>query len=308
MATGQSARTRHRAADSEDGAGDSALPQKKRARHRLIGAIALCLVALVVVPLLLESEPSRPASDLTIAIPSRDTPLPARQAADARGDAGRNAAVAARGTIEQSPDGNARPATDTRSSAAKAGEGKSAESRGADAKSAESKGGDAKSAEAKGGDAKGAEAKGADAKGADAKATESKSAEAKAADTKAADAKAADTKAADAKAAEAKAAEARRDSKPDEIQRLAELAQARARGETVGRYLLQVGAFASQASANAAAERVTAAGQRGFTEKIKTDRGERVRVRVGPFPSREAAEQAREKLKAAGIEAAVIAP
>jgi DedD protein len=303
MATGQSARTRHRAADSEDGAGDSALPQKKRARHRLIGAIALCLVALVVVPLLLESEPSRPASDLTIAIPSRDTPLPAPQAADPRGDAGRNAAVAARGTIDPSPDGTARPAIDSRSGAAKAGDGKPAETKGADAKSAEAKG-----ADAKGADAKGADAKGVDAKGADAKATESKSAEARSAEAKAAEAKAAEAKAAEAKAAEAKAAEARRDSKPDEIQRLAELAQARARGETVGRYLLQVGAFASQASANAAAERVTATGQRGFTEKIKTDRGERVRVRVGPFPSREAAEQAREKLKAAGIEAAVIAP
>jgi DedD protein len=41
---------------------------------------------------------------------------------------------------------------------------------------------------------------------------------------------------------------------------------------------------------------------------VKTDRGDRVRVRVGPFPSREAAEQARASLKAAGIEAAVIAP
>ena len=272
MATGQSARTRRRAADSEDGAGDPALPQKKRARHRLIGAIALCLAALVVVPLLLESEPSRPSSDVMIAVPSRDTPLPPPQPppqpadvradarADARADGARNAVVAARGIIDPVPDGTARSASDPKSGAAKVSDPKAADS--------------------------------------------------KAADPKAVDPKPADTKAADAKSVDAKApsVEARKDTKPDEIQRLAEAAQARARGETVGRYLLQVGAFASQASANAAAERVTATGQRGFTEKITTDRGERVRVRVGPFPSREAAEQAREKLKAAGIEAAVIAP
>lgn len=273
MATGQSARTRRRAADSEDGAGDPALPQKKRARHRLIGAIALCLAALVVVPLLLESEPSRPSSDVMIAVPSRDTPLPPPQPppqpadarADARPDGARNAVVAARGIIDPVPDGTARSASDPKSGAAKV---------------------------------------------ADPKAADSKAADPKVVDPKVVDPKPADTKAADAKSVDAKApsVEARKDTKPDEIQRLAEAAQARARGETVGRYLLQVGAFASQASANAAAERVTATGQRSFTEKIKTDRGERVRVRVGPFPSREAAEQAREKLKAAGIEAAVIAP
>jgi DedD protein len=45
-----------------------------------------------------------------------------------------------------------------------------------------------------------------------------------------------------------------------------------------------------------------------YTETVKTERGERIRVRVGPFASREAAEDAREKLKAAGLNAALIAP
>ena len=51
-----------------------------------------------------------------------------------------------------------------------------------------------------------------------------------------------------------------------------------------------------------------ATGLRAFTEKIKTDRGDRVRVRVGPFTSRDAAEQARTQLQAAGVQAAMIAP
>ena len=47
---------------------------------------------------------------------------------------------------------------------------------------------------------------------------------------------------------------------------------------------------------------------KAYTETVKTDRGERIRVRVGPFTTREAAEEAREKLKAAGLSAALIAP
>jgi DedD protein len=71
---------------------------------------------------------------------------------------------------------------------------------------------------------------------------------------------------------------------------------------------VQVGAYATESAAKTAVERVQRMGLRAFTERIKTDRGERIRVRVGPYVSREAAEVARSKLKAAGIDAAVIAP
>jgi DedD protein len=69
-----------------------------------------------------------------------------------------------------------------------------------------------------------------------------------------------------------------------------------------------VGAFSSQASASAAVDKVRETGVKVYTETVKTERGERIRVRVGPFASREAAEDAREKLKAAGLNAALIAP
>ena len=82
-------------------------------------------------------------------------------------------------------------------------------------------------------------------------------------------------------------------------------AAAAAKGE--GRYLLQVGAYATEAGANSAVQRVQGLGLRAFTEPVKTDKGERVRVRVGPYPTREAAEQALAKLQAAGIQAALIA-
>jgi DedD protein len=262
MATRASPPARKRAGGSEDGDVDPALPQKKRARHRLIGAVALCLAAAIVVPLLLDSEPTRPSSDVAIVVPSRDTPLPARAA-----EAGVRSAVEPAG------------------------------------KGAEPKGSDAKGAEAKGADAKGADAKSADMKGADAKSTDAKSTDAKSADAKATDTKGTDAKAADAKSAKA---EPRKDPAKDEIGQLADAAQARAKGD--GRYLLQVGAYANETGAATVVDRVKANGLPAFTEKIKTDRGDRVRVRVGPFSSRDAAEQARGQLQAAGVQSALISP
>jgi DedD protein len=59
-------------------ADDPVLPEKKRARRRLVGAIALALAVAVGLPMLLDSEPKSLASDIAIQIPSRDkvAPLP----------------------------------------------------------------------------------------------------------------------------------------------------------------------------------------------------------------------------------------
>ena len=59
-------------------ADDPVLPEKKRARRRLVGAIALALAVAVGLPMLLDAEPKPLASDLSIQIPSRDKapPLP----------------------------------------------------------------------------------------------------------------------------------------------------------------------------------------------------------------------------------------
>lgn len=62
-------------------ADDPVLPEKKRARRRLVGAIALALAVAVGLPMVLDSEPKPLASDIAIQIPSRDKapalPLPA---------------------------------------------------------------------------------------------------------------------------------------------------------------------------------------------------------------------------------------
>ncbi|MDO8653390.1 MAG: SPOR domain-containing protein [Undibacterium sp.] len=54
---------------------DPVLPEKKRARRRLIGALALVFAAVIGLPMLLDSEPKPLADDINIQIPSKDKPL-----------------------------------------------------------------------------------------------------------------------------------------------------------------------------------------------------------------------------------------
>ena len=65
--------------------GDPILPEKKRARRRLVGAIALVLAAVVALPMLLDSEPKPLATDIAIHIPDKDKaaplPVPSEQVA-----------------------------------------------------------------------------------------------------------------------------------------------------------------------------------------------------------------------------------
>ncbi|MFD2368028.1 SPOR domain-containing protein [Pseudoduganella sp. GCM10020061] len=64
-------------------AADPMLPEKKRARRRLVGAIALALAVAVGLPMVLDSEPRPLATDIAIQIPSKDkvAPLPVPGAA-----------------------------------------------------------------------------------------------------------------------------------------------------------------------------------------------------------------------------------
>ncbi|GMV02938.1 MAG: hypothetical protein AMXMBFR52_25940 [Burkholderiales bacterium] len=57
---------------------DPALTQKKRARRRLLGALVLGVVAAVVLPLVLDSEPRQAITDVQVEIPPRDAPIPAK--------------------------------------------------------------------------------------------------------------------------------------------------------------------------------------------------------------------------------------
>ena len=58
--------SRQQSRASGDGAIDPSLVQKKRARHRLVGAVCLCILAAIVVPMVLESEPRPRHQELPI--------------------------------------------------------------------------------------------------------------------------------------------------------------------------------------------------------------------------------------------------
>lgn len=59
-----------------DAAEDSpdSLDLKKRARRRLVGAVALALLGIVVLPIVMDSEPKPVAQDIQVRIPSQDGP------------------------------------------------------------------------------------------------------------------------------------------------------------------------------------------------------------------------------------------
>jgi len=66
---------------------DGELELKKRSRRRLVGAIALALLAVIVLPMVMDHEPRQPAQDIQVRIPSQDAGgftsriLPAKPAA-----------------------------------------------------------------------------------------------------------------------------------------------------------------------------------------------------------------------------------
>jgi DedD protein len=53
---------------------DPALPEKRRARRRLIGATALVLAAVIGLPMIFDSEPKPFSDEIAIQIPARDAP------------------------------------------------------------------------------------------------------------------------------------------------------------------------------------------------------------------------------------------
>ena len=82
-------RPRRSARVAEDEPMDPMLPEKKRARRRLIGATALVLAAVIGLPMIFDSEPRPISQDINIQIPPRDKapemnaspmPLPPTQA------------------------------------------------------------------------------------------------------------------------------------------------------------------------------------------------------------------------------------
>ncbi len=215
-------------------ASDPDLEEKKRARRRLLGAIVLALLAAVLLPLFLDSEPRKPVQEVQVEIQPRE---PGRIAEP------------------QNP-----PAVEANSDGAAAGNQTVVEAQPAEAAPAKP------------------EAAPAKPEPAEAKPPEITS----------------KSKPAASIAADKPAAVAPKES---------------ANGAAPEHpFAVQIGAFASDKGAKEQLARARKTGLKAYTERIKTPKGERIRVRVGPFKTREEAEKARARLKAAGIDSAIIAP
>lgn len=63
-------------------------------------------------------------------------------------------------------------------------------------------------------------------------------------------------------------------------------------------YVVQLGAFSNATNARQLAAKVRDNRFKVYTEVVKTDSGDRTRVRVGPFSSKDAADKAKARLKA----------
>ncbi len=195
---------------------------RRRARRRLVGAIALVVFVVIVLPLVLDQEPKPATQALTVQIPSQDSgpfntrvlpPLPAPAAA--------------------APKSESAPATEEKSKAPRP-EPKSAESATVSRPRTAAK--ESAKTVAKGGPK---------------------------------------TELAEARRAEAL---------------LNDLA-----------YVVPLGAFANSDNVKQVQDKAAAAGIKSYTEKIKSQQGEQIRVRAGPFSSREAADKARDTLRSLGL-------
>lgn len=83
-------------------------------------------------------------------------------------------------------------------------------------------------------------------------------------------------------------------------------ATATATDATVGRFVVQVGAFAENEKAREVRLKVERAGLKTYVHVAETPQGKRIRVRVGPFATRAEADKAAAKIKTLSLPAAIL--
>jgi DedD protein len=72
-------------------------------------------------------------------------------------------------------------------------------------------------------------------------------------------------------------------------------------------FVVPLGVFNNPDNAKQVREKAASAGVKSYTEQVKGQQGEQIRVRAGPFPTRGAAEKARDKLKSLGVDVGQVA-
>jgi len=251
---------------------DEELQLKKRARRRLIGAIALVTVVAVFLPMVLDHEPKSITQDISIQIPSQNA-----------GTFTSKIVPVVPGGIEGKalPPADAAVAAPTVSTAAEPSKIAVAPTPPVASEAATPK---ATVAEAK---PKAKTPPPVDSEAAPPKAI----AAAPKAKSKVA--------AGDSEAATPKAAADDSKAKP-------KTKTAKAEGHDSGSFVVQVAALTDTDKAKQMREQITAAGVKAYTEVVPTAKGSVTRVRAGPFGSRDAADKARARLKQMGLAGNVV--
>lgn len=269
---------------------------RRRARHRLVGAAVLVLLAVIGFPLLFDTQPRPVAVNAPITIPDKDksAPLKIPEPVPATASLGDDEEVVSPSAASSRP--TARSASAPAATPAKADDA-AAKARADDA-----------AAKARADDAARARA--------DEAAKAEQAARARRDEERAkAQADAQAQREADARAKREQDARAKRDAeqraKRDEAARARALLEGRATSANAdaakgGRFIVQVGAFADEAAVRDARQKAERAGVRTYTQVVETSAGPRTRVRVGPFASREEAEKAAAALKKAGLGGSIL--
>lgn len=265
---------------AKDEINDPMLPEKKRARRRLIGAIALVLAMVIVLPMIFDSKPRPLSDDIAIQIPSKDGTkdgisvakpidgglVPKEEISDATSAASDQSAPARNAPVTSTaPVLPALP-----SSAVNAALPDSPES-------APDK--------------------------ADTSRALSKS------DTKLSSDNDHPRKDADkSKGEDSARAMAILEGKSEKSGKADREKSAKKPAATGGKIVIQVAALATQEKIDELRGKLGKAGIHTFIQKVATQDGERTRIRVGPFATHEEANKMRAKINRLGLNATIVAP
>ncbi|CAM2143298.1 DedD protein [Pararobbsia alpina] len=262
---------------------DPTLPEKQRARRRLIGAIALVLAAVVILPMVLDSHP-KPATDgIAIEIPAHDdAPAPGAASASAGSTAAYEAADDDNGPNTGPAAGASTPAT-----AGVAGVGPaSSATQGAGAKA---------SANAANASNTGTKSAGKSAGASSGNATTAATSNAPAARTTGGGTGTAATTATNTTSSTDSSGD---QAGKSEATTAAKAPTANDAPPAGSHFVVQIGSFASDAPAQAWVVKLKAAGVPAYVQHARQDDGtDRVLVRAGPFVDRAAAEAAVRKVR-----------
>ena len=291
VADAGSAKSRSRRAEqrNSDVQNEQLVPEKKRARRRLIGAIAMVLAIVIGLPMVLDSEPKPISKNIVIQIPSKDVPT---SFLDSKDETVQNEAPEQPARQGNAPNVNDLPALNATAPAS------SADSSTVGSTSTKHTNSDVASPSGNSGSS------------AVSPNTSTKT-------TIKSDAKAELKHDTDTAVNKDSATKPKTMAKTPDVHTNDDAARAKAilegtdttagsSGAIASHIVIQVGAFATQEKVNELQDKLTSAGIKSFTQKVATSSGDKIRVRVGPFSDKESADKVKHQLEKLGLNASLI--